>query len=227
MSASTNNAFDFLKSSKRKLLSKEELSSTVAKRLKKARELSGYGGMGGAVELCKELGYKAPNMISKFEAGGRVPMNVLVELARAYGVSADYLLGLTDSPDGDAVHSLRLACVSKLNGTVAKVLEQLVIGDYQILKDVPPISSFASDLVEAVRSVDHAITRFKQLNPSFEDLRGGSNLVNSIETAGVACVRLDKAIKRYQTAVDYRFSHAIERTQKSTGQFDLFASINN
>ncbi len=209
-----------------KIAQSSEQQAIILSRLKKTRELSGYGGVGGAVELCKELGYKAPNMMSKFENGGRVPLNVLAELAKAYGTTTDYLLGLTDSPDGDAVTALKSACTNKLNTTIHKVLEQLLLGDYHILKDVPPIATFASEAVSSMQKVEAAMLRFEQLNPQFKDeLRGGANLLNSIEQSGIACTRLKKAIDKHHMAVDYRFSHAVERSQKSTGQFDLFAII--
>ena len=50
------------------------------------------------VEIANYLGMKQPQY-HRYEKGTRdIPTDILIDLARYYNVSTDYLLGLTDNP---------------------------------------------------------------------------------------------------------------------------------
>jgi hypothetical protein len=212
--------------SKKQPLSQAETRATLARRLRQAREVSGYGGVGGAAELCKELGYKATNLISKWERSGVVPQNVLVELAKAYGTTTDYLYGLTDDVEGNATIHLRQSVAARMSGAMKMVLESLVMGDYQLMKGVPPVLSLVKEAADSSQKMQEAMARFAQLNPEFyDDMLGSNPFVIAVNATSTACLKLKAAMDNHQKAIDYRYAHALDRTCKSTGQFDLFLAI--
>jgi len=51
-------------------------------------------------QLAKKIGLKSSSTIAAYEAGTRFPsLDSLIELARVFGVTTDYLLGVTKSDD--------------------------------------------------------------------------------------------------------------------------------
>lgn len=70
-------------------------SDTTAYRLRQLRKQAGLKQWEVAAKV-----FVTPQMISQYE-NGRVPtVHMLIDLARLYEVSTDYLLGLSDMPNG-------------------------------------------------------------------------------------------------------------------------------
>ena len=83
-------------------MEKSKYSDTIALRLKLLRQLFGLT----QKELSEKSGISV-STISKYENGIPVPkINVMLRLARSYGVSVDFLAGETDCPfiPGETLH---------------------------------------------------------------------------------------------------------------------------
>ena len=81
-------------------------SGTMGRRFVAARELCGLS----LTEAAHALGYATGARLSLIEAGRKKPgVALLIHAADTYGVSSDFLLGLSDEPDGDWVMALLAA----------------------------------------------------------------------------------------------------------------------
>jgi transcriptional regulator with XRE-family HTH domain len=102
-----------------------EEKRAFGRRLKEARERAGLS----LTEAATRLGYSQPVQMSNMENGIRPPtLKVIIEGARLYGTTADYLCGLAEDCDSDPVHGVRrhlaarvLADFQALTRTVAEV----------------------------------------------------------------------------------------------------------
>ena len=61
-----------------------------------------------------------------YEYGSSVPSaKVIVKIARAYGVSADYLLGLSDEPHPKAADTLLVDAIINCRNSIQQVLDEV------------------------------------------------------------------------------------------------------
>lgn len=168
-------------------ISDKALAELIAKRIKEARQLNGI-----SLEVAaRRMGYKNDSQLSKLENAfdGRMPtVKRLLQISRMYGVSCDYLLGLTDDWDADEHHDRTVHIVAHLfdNLSVARRAEIKAI--CSLSRRVADMERVVIRLVNSAAETENAMTRFVDLNPTFKDeMRGGAKLARLIgETAWVA-----------------------------------------
>lgn len=164
--------------------SRGDLRAIIGERLTAAREMNGLQ-QGHAAML---MGYEGGAQLSQFELGRRLPpVHLLIDAARVYTVSADYLLGVIDDPEPGTAG--RQAVVRHITSIVTGAVEGItaMLVD-QIGGSAPQVDAWSS--VEAsVLSVLSAFERFRELNEhEFETGMRGSSRLDTAANELRACV---------------------------------------
>ena len=188
------------------------LVRTIGERLREARELCNMSQSVAA----KRLGYANPSKLSKVERATdtmSVPLWLIAKAAKVYGVSTDYLFGITDSWDGSPLSKSR-----ETNEWLLQTWEKQRARDMETLRvfhaRMDAISNNEELTCQSIDTISEALTAFRQLNPGFEtDMRGSARLAHAIQRAEEAAGHARAEFRRY------RFE-CVKAAQK-TPQLDL------
>lgn len=164
-----------------------ETQRMIAARFKLARELSGLTEANAVIRM----GLRNPKVISQIENLHRLPtIHFVIRASNAYGVSADYLLGLSDDDDSSSGVATRAAIMrqnEKMVGMFANILSKT---SYDYARTVG--DGAIKQIVLANEALHLKFNRFCELNPQFLDMRGGAPVQELILTI----VPLAKCIKK-------------------------------
>ena len=171
-------------------------------RMREARVMAGFT----KVDASTLLGYANTSMIAKIESvqptnRKELSIELLIKASKAYGVSIDYLLGVSDYPERDpetveqmAVYAaiqtnLKVASVSLMHFIIDKTHDQLHSSKTQ---------SVIADSLELCNLFD----RVRELNqPVFdEDIRGGANLISQVTKTRKQLTAAKNALERTKWA---------------------------
>lgn len=172
---------------------KRTLRKLISARLVTARNLAGLQ-QSHAAEL---LGYTNSAQISLHEKGQRTPpLLALLRAAEVYGVSVDFLVGMTDQALRDPALGLRASTVRGVRGIVNGLAETLVasISNHAALVGPDAVCSRAvlaagSELIEALRVA--------QRDPAFDEVKGLARVTRVAEEFEQRLHEVAKAIKRF------------------------------
>lgn len=132
----------------------------------------------------KLLGYKNTATISKMESvSSKTPINLefLLNASKLYGVSLDYLFGLSDYPERDPQTLEQMAYFSAIKHFITNELDKFTLS---IINNIPKYNSIGIAGVLLERLIENAqqVSKLRELNPQFdEDLRGGAKYVKFLE----------------------------------------------
>lgn len=164
------------------------LSDVIGKRLRAARKAA-CKSMEDAAEA---LGHRNLTQISLWESGKRmITLEALTQLADFYGVSVDFLIGRLDDQNADP---------SELNGAmVAGSVSNALRRNFELFVGVMGQQAQAAlmhrrfdreqlgTIVQVGETLKKAANRFAELNPEFEEMRGGATMVAAIEKVSTIC----------------------------------------
>ncbi len=174
--------------------------ATVAARFKQARELNGWDQR----EAAARMGYENGTQLSLIEAGKRnTPLAVFCVASAVYGVSVDFLLGLSDEPERDPALVERQAVLRHVEGMLrehaAQVLEMISAHMNAATKPI----SLARRLLGVSSAATEAFDRFATLNgEAWEDMPGGAMLLKAmVELETVTQAALEALGKQERLAV--------------------------
>lgn len=168
----------------------------VGARVRRARELCGLA----QDEAASALGDANSTQLSLIENGERMPsLPRLISLARCFGTSVDFLLGLTADPDEGPASATRRALMRRiedsLNANAARIADAVLASTRQ---DLPVRAASLARLAQ--RLVD-AVNRLADLNPdSFQDLRGGSTAMHAATLLHEAIADARGALSAFEQA---------------------------
>jgi transcriptional regulator with XRE-family HTH domain len=178
-------------------LEQVNLAQAVGKRLREAREIAGYSQQVAA----QRLGYQNSSKLARIESGhdaGRaaahIPLWVIYRAAEVYGVSIDYLFGLTETMeiDEDRCQAAR-DMVVLMREEWERQRWRDVVATRAILDRVKTLESMISVLAGEAADLATAMQRVEELNPeSWQEMRGGSKLKIGVERV-TATVRATEA----------------------------------
>lgn len=185
------------------------LRKAIGLRFIAARELCGLG----QTEAALSLGYANSTQLSLVERGARMPpVAVIIRAATVYGVSVDFLVGLSNEPERDAFAASRNGAFRRMQHllevnarAVADVLLETARGDTATeLRSI----RFVSEIEALLNGID----AFQASNSDiFDELRSGALLVRRARDARQA---LEKVVT-VMGNLDRRAAYAVERARES------------
>jgi transcriptional regulator with XRE-family HTH domain len=181
----------------------------IAARFKKARFLTGMT----EEESIVKMGFHNKKVISQIENAHRSPtLHFLIRAANAYGVSADYLLGLSEDEDSSSSIAAQ-AAIFRQNENMVKVFAELLTKtSYNYAKTVG--DDTAEKMTDVAESLFTKFNRFVELNPQFLDMRGGAPVQSLMLTLMPLVRKAKKKINDRQKLIDLhqqQLGHAAQR----------------
>lgn len=166
-------------------LRNRKLAVLVGSRIVAARELSGVQ----QFEFSRAIGHKTPAQPSLWESGRRLlPLADVPTVARALGVSSDFLLGLSDEPERDPAVARRALLVGHLRDQLDAVAGHLADAALQSGAEIEGAMR-ATGLLSKVVAMQNAVQRFEAANASsFDDLPCGALLRRAARELGEAAI---------------------------------------
>lgn len=167
----------------------QALAAAVGERLKEAREMVGLN----QLQAAKHMGYANSTKLSKIESGkhsSQIPMWVIKRASQLYDVSADYLLGVTETMErnektgnGQAQHTEMMIHMredwDRLRGRDIAVMAALNTRIGRLEQGVHHLDDVATTALTAMR-------RVIEINPKWQAIRGGQRLVDAVESTAYA-----------------------------------------
>ncbi|GAB4059238.1 helix-turn-helix transcriptional regulator [Uliginosibacterium sediminicola] len=182
----------------------------IGSRMREARELCGLS----VTTAAERLGYKNPSKLSKIENSTdtiSVPVWTIRRAAEVYEVSCDYLFGLSSDWEVGA----RADQERGVSQWMFDAWEAARRRDMETLKKlhdrVQAMNEVIGQMLASGEATAAALARFKELNPSFEDMRGSATLTAKIE-AGLTAAKAAQ-IKMVRFRVECSVSARSESTQ--------------
>ena len=174
------------------------MAKSVGERLKEAREMVGLA----QLEAATQIGYANSSKLSKIEKGkhsSQIPMWMLKRAAQVYDVSLDYLLGITETmerngPDHSIMREMMIHMREEWNISRGRdlLITERLNGRIRQLEDCfAHMESAASD-------AELALARVVELNPEWQDMRGGSRLADATQATSAAIRNAQHGLKLLQ-----------------------------
>lgn len=170
---------------------------TIGARLRQARELCNLSQSAAA----RRLGYVNSSKLSKIEGAtdtNSVPLWLILRAAKAYEVSVDFLFGATD----DWEVSARMTQERQVSAWLFDAWEVARRRDMDTLHSfhnrVEAVEETIGLMSASIMEAHAALQRFIELNPHFEDQKGGNRLLHSIEKSKDAAEISKGKMKRFR-----------------------------
>lgn len=180
-------------------LEQADLARAVGARLREARDMVGLS----QITAAKQLGYANSTKLAKIESGkhsSQIPIWVIKRAAELYDVSVDYLLGITESMEReDARHSVMREMMIHMRERWEKLRERDVIVQMGIIERVVSVENCITSIEKEATDALTALNRVIELNPEWEDIKGGSKLLSSIERTTASSRNAKSKIRRFRT----------------------------
>jgi len=177
----------------------EHVVKTLGERMKAARELCGFS----QLKAAHLLGYANSSKLAKIEGSiDSVPLWLIPKAAEVYGVSIDFLFGVSDVWDRDPVAAQERQ-VGKWLEDHWKVVKDAQDNAFKALHDKQIELSAAIDRTlrrstENMECVEHV----RQSNKAFDDLRGGAKLLRLLAETAEEAMGLGFELEKMRTLAE-------------------------
>lgn len=165
--------------------SKEQVQAVmmVGERLRLAREMNGWE----VSEAARLLGFENPGSLSKFELAKHVsaiPLYVIPRAAQVYGVTTDYLHGLTDDLSLAPALRLRRDVAVWLADEIERGRQRDIDAMLRMQEQIEAVLVGTRDVVLSVEELCGALGYFRGRNVvKFENMPGSNTLLVKAEKA--------------------------------------------
>lgn len=168
------------------------LRKVVAGRFVQARELNGMS----QTEASERMGYEKSTQLSLWEHGVRLPpIDRMIVAALVYGVSLDYLYGLSDEPERDQHDAVRRALARNMEDQLRSHADRIAASMLAFSKHGGMNVMTVKSLVVRASEAAKAVRRFSELNAKkFDNMPGGATVLH-------ACVALEALVREATTMV--------------------------
>lgn len=161
---------------------RDALARAVGKRLKAARRAAGVS----QAQAAARLNQKGITQISLAEDGKRMPTLLdMVKYADLYAVPIDFLLARIDDPIAEAQEQGQAMIVRSVAHSIGGMFGQFanaVAAHVSIsLSHLRQDRADLQDAIEAADEVERALTKVRELNPEFDELRNGAKLESTVK----------------------------------------------
>lgn len=177
-----------------------ETIKIIGARMREAREIAGFS----QSKAAKLLGYANSSRLNKIECAtdvSRVGVDLVIRASKLYDVSADFLLGLSDDWERDVMmlqqKQIGVALLEHWERARASELNAIRILNNKLVA-VQKAVQFG---IQRSRMLNELVTRFRELNSEFDDLKLGAKLLRfAVETVEEAN-GISLELKRYQAYI--------------------------
>jgi len=170
-----------------------DLIKQIGIRMRAARELCNFSQQ----EAAARLGYRSSSRLSKLENSidiKSIPLSIIIDAAKLYDVSVDYLLGLSD--DWEPVDSAMPERVASrwLFAVWEKARERDMAAVAALHKRLRTIDAVTGAVVGATQEAQDALEAFAACNPGFQDMPGGARLVRYVTRAAEMALEMRRRL---------------------------------
>lgn len=182
---------------------KQELTMIVGRRLRASRRSAGLS----QADAAKILRHKGITQVSLAEDGKRMPpLHDLVKYAELYAVPLDFLIGRIDDPIAEAEEQCQTFMVRAVSHSIADLFEKFAtaVGSHVAIS-LSGLRKDRADLIELIDAAEEAQTalqRLRELNPDFDDMRGGSRVEMLLKRIGTVGRRVADRTRRERVQYD-------------------------
>jgi len=168
---------------------------TIGQRMIEARELTGWS----QTKAAQMLGVPLKVLIRHERSNDRliVSLTLIQRAAKLYEVSLDFLFGESDDWDTGARMTQERAVsrwlFREFDAGRCEQMEEL----RRIHNRIELLGGVVRRIAEHSELVSSAFIRFRELNPEFEDARGGANVAGSIELLSASSNAARLTLKRF------------------------------
>ncbi|AIY40136.1 hypothetical protein LT85_0978 [Collimonas arenae] len=185
---------DFSGQKAREFIVGRPLDETLRIRLINARRLNNLEQIAAA----KLLGYQNSSALSKMESGySPISRKAIVRAALAYGVSSDYLMGLSDEPERDPKIAEQMAIIRTVRAQILQQSQSLASILLKNASDMTPMEGHLTALLAQAKRVVEAFDTSCRQNKHFQnDILGGANLQRAIDDVQATLMTTRKFLNR-------------------------------
>ncbi|MFM0163873.1 helix-turn-helix transcriptional regulator [Paraburkholderia sediminicola] len=157
-------------------------------------------------EAAAKLGYKNSSQLSKVESGDApLPKSLLRKASLAYGVSSDWLLGLSNEPEREPEIAGQMAVMRAVHAGVLEHTQNVTAVMLRLASDQLPLESKLRLLLDATRRAAQSFEKVCRLNSAFnDDIRGGASLQHDIDEMIEVTVSVDQFLARRANLTEVR-----------------------
>lgn len=142
------------------------------------------------------LKHKGITQVSLAEDGQRLPPTLdLLKYAELYSVPIDFLVGRIDDPIAEACEMNQGMIVRSVANSIGGLFNRFAnaVGDHVSvsLSNLRQDRAELAEMVQLAEEADVALVRLRELNPEFEELRGGSRLETTLLKIATLGRRMD------------------------------------
>lgn len=192
------------------------------RRLAEAREDAGLS----QTEAAHRLGYSQPVQLSLMESGQRMPpLDVLIQCAKLYGTTMDFLCGLAPDSDRDPASGVQRYVAARISADLQRLIQLLATTSVDVVRELMPSAADGYRLASLVGEINAALIAFRERNPRFDDMRGGNTLAAKIEISAVVARQYVEQVDRGRRLLNVRAQRATSTQEASNGQFNLLPAL--
>jgi transcriptional regulator with XRE-family HTH domain len=169
---------------------------TLGERMKTARELCGLS----QLKAAKLLGYTNSSKLAKIEGSiDSVPLRLIPKAAEIYGVSVDYLFGVSDEWERDPI-KLQERLIGQWLKDQWKLAQEAQDSAFKALqaKQVELSGAIAKTKARAKENLQQ-VERVREWNPVFDELKGGAKLLRLLAETAEEAMGLGFELEKLRT----------------------------
>jgi transcriptional regulator with XRE-family HTH domain len=191
----------------RRLCEDEETEQLMRERLIVARNLNGLDQQKAA----EKLGYKNSSQLSKVESGDApFPKSLLRRAAYAYGVSSDWLLGLSNEPERDSHLASEMAVMRAVRAAVVANTSIVTRQMLDLAAEQMPLSNHLRSVLIATHQALATFDRCCRNDAYFEEeVRGGATLARAMDDLQEVVIGVEKAMARREAVALARIQQPV------------------
>lgn len=153
-----------------------------------------------------------PSRLSEIEHNQRPPtFEAFVQAVKVYGCNADFLMGLTEDYDRDAVAATQRHVLGMATARINRVLSDMVEMSYLTMKQTPAFTGQAEQMAKAIIRCHEALESLKVKCPQFEEDMPTSRVVAAMNEANGIAVSVIEQMNRLNAALSTRQAAMRER----------------
>jgi transcriptional regulator with XRE-family HTH domain len=174
---------------------------TFGTRMKEAREIAGFT----QIQAAALLGYSNSSKLAKVELASdtnSVPLWLIPKAAIVYDVSTDFLFGISEDWERDPTVSNQRNIGHWIFEHFTNANAAQVSAFVAMNKKLSALEKAVAVAVKRSRENLSVMRRVQELNPEFDELRGGSKLVYCMDEAVAESDKALSELKRYHCLID-------------------------